>query len=171
MFWGSPVSPLPYHFPSHDSQGFGQCFVWLGCVPDAVENSCPATTLEEPIWEQHCRKGVQSLPKYLIFGGRRGYKTSYVHKGKMGEWEKISVFSKRKLFFFLFFLYPFAWTVQLSFAAGRWHCYTGKHFLVLARPKSMVYFPCAVLRSFPSLEPGDQVGNAVFPQSCTALPN
>lgn len=106
---------------------------------------------------------------FLGEGMCKGYKTSYVHIGKMGKSEKISLFSKRKLFDF--FSQPFAWTVQLSFSAGRWHCYTGKHFPMPARPKRMVYFPCVFLHGFPSLGPGHQVANVVFPQSCTELPN
>lgn len=45
------------------------------------------------------RKGVQSLPQILAFFFRSGgCKTSYGHKGKMGDSEKISMFGKRKLF-------------------------------------------------------------------------
>lgn len=38
----------------------------------------------------------------ICFFGEAGYKSSYMRKGKMGESEKIAMFSKRKLFVLLF---------------------------------------------------------------------
>lgn len=134
--------------------------------PGAMENSCTATTLLPPpwrsLWEQQCRKGVQFLPTYLPFVVVE-VKFSYVHKVKMGESEKISLFSKRNLLV----LTSLCLNIRYSYlnADGRWHCCTGKRFPLPARLKSMVYFSSVILCRIPSLGPGDQVGNVAFPQS------
>lgn len=103
-------------------------------LPPPHRSRCGNTTAE---------KEFSLFPNIWIFWGG-GIKLAMCTREKTGECEKTSVF-------LISFSHPFACAVQLSFAAGRWHCYTGKRFPLPARPKSMVCFPCAVLRSFPAL--------------------
>jgi len=87
----------------------------------------------------------------------------------MGESEKISVLSKRKLFCFppplpLLELYDYIFLLEGGIAT--------QANISQYQPglKVRLIFPVR-FSSFPSLGPGEQVGNVAFPQSCTELPN
>lgn len=97
----------------------------------------------------------------LLLWWKQGVKFSYVHKVKMEESEKISVFSKRNLLDLSSLSLNCTVTLMLmeggiATQASLFHCQTGL---------KTVYFSCVILCSFPSLGPGDQIGNT-HAQSC-----
>lgn len=93
-----PVSPLPFRFPSHGLWGLGRCFVRSDCVPAAMENSHAATTLEEMGENSTAEKEFSLYPNICFFWGV-GIILAVCTRERWKS-EKISMFSKRKLFLF-----------------------------------------------------------------------